>query len=236
MQLKILIIEDDATMNALLGGYLRSRGFDILHAYGANEGLKLAIAEKPDLVILDVMMPEIDGWQAMNRLRESSSVPVIFVTAKGTQDDVVHGLQLGADDYVKKPFDLQELELRVNAVLRRSTTKTDPPPEVFDDGYLRIDVTRRSVAVRGRPIRLTPTEYRLLTYLLGRRGRPVPHDELLREVWGPAYVQEQANLHVYVRYLREKIEENPRRPIYICTAWGVGYLFGEPAAAPATER
>jgi DNA-binding response OmpR family regulator len=227
MLLKILIIEDDPTMNALLGGYLRTRGYDVVNAHGGSEGLVLAAAQKPDLVILDVMMPEVDGWQVMSRLRQVSSVPVIFVTARGTQEDVVRGLQLGADDYIKKPFDLPELELRVNAVLRRATKPPEPTSDVYDDGYLRVDLPRRNVQVRGRPIRLTPTEYRLLTYLLARRGRPVPHEELLREVWGPAYVQEQANLHVYVRYLREKIEENPKRPCYICTAWGIGYLFGE---------
>ncbi len=180
---------------------------------------------RPDLVLLDVMMPGMDGWEVIKRLRGTSDVPVLFLTGKGAAEDVVQGLKLGADDYIKKPVSLEELGLRVAAVLRRAR-KEEAPLEFFDDGYLRVDVARRLVTLKGEPIKLTPTEFRLLSYLVRHRNRAVPRQELLTEVWGPAYAEDVSNLQVYIRYLREKLGDTGDPPRYIQTTWGVGYRFG----------
>lgn len=222
---RLLILEDDPDLNRLMADYFRAAGYEVASAQTGEEALAHGQVQRPDLAILDVMVPGIDGWTVLERLREGGPLPALFVTARGAQEDVQRGLMLGADDYVRKPFDLRELELRVAAVLRRSQPTAEPEPEVYDDGRLRIDLGRRAASVAGQPVRLTPTEFRLLAYLLRHAGRPVPHAELLAEVWGPAYVDDVANLQVYVRYLREKLEADPKYPRYIVTAWGSGYQF-----------
>jgi two-component system, OmpR family, KDP operon response regulator KdpE len=224
--LKLLIIEDDITLSRLLGGHLQSRGYEVMTATGGAEGLRLAREAMPDLVILDVMMPGMDGLEVCRHLRATSTVPILMLTAKGAQEDVIQGLELGADDYLKKPFDLRELELRIKAILRRSEEGPGDQANVYDDGSLRVDLERRLVLRQGQRVHLTPTEFRLLSYLLRHKGRVVPHEELLTEVWGPEYIQETANLSVYVRYLREKLESAPGDPRYIFTEWGIGYRFG----------
>lgn len=229
--MKLLIIEDDQILNHLLTEHLHNIGYDILSASGGIEGLELMRDNSPDLVLLDIMMPGMDGWQTCRQLREVSDVPVLILTAKGSEDDVIKGFQLGADDYIKKPFNLQELELRVEAVLRRAASRQRDDPSDYEDGVLHIDLGRRLVVRRGDPIHLTPTEFRLLSYLVRHRDRVVPHSELLSEVWGPRYVDDTASLSVYVRYLREKLEDNPATPRYICTEWGIGYRFAVPRAA-----
>jgi DNA-binding response OmpR family regulator len=228
--LKLLIIEDDVTLNQLLTGHLRSVGYEVYAATGGLEGLEIAEKMKPALVILDVMMPGMDGWAVCRHLRSTSTVPILMLTAKGAQEDVIQGLELGADDYLKKPFDLRELELRIEAVLRRAGAKPGDRGNFYDDGTLRIDLERRLVSLRGQPVHLTPTEFRLLSYLLRQQGRVVPHAELLTEAWGPEYIEDTGSLSVYVRYLREKLESVPGDPHYIFTEWGVGYRFGDPAA------
>jgi two-component system KDP operon response regulator KdpE len=223
--LKLLIIEDDLTLNSLLAAYLGKRGYDILSAMDGEEALRLAEEGQPDLVILDIMMPGTDGWETCRRLRQTSQVPVLILTAKVSQDDVLRGLQLGADDYVKKPFDLRELELRIQAILRRAGAPQAGPAASYDDGRLHVDMERRLVLLDHQPVHLTPTEFRLLSYLVQHRGRAVPHMELLCEVWGPEYADDTAILSVYIRYLREKLEDKPGQPRYIRTEWGVGYRF-----------
>lgn len=228
--MKILIVDDDPVFCSLLAHFLAGRGYQPVTATGGEEALHLFLEHAPDAVILDVMMPDVDGWETMRRLRAAGrDAPVIFLTARGEQADVLRGLGLGADDYIKKPFDFEELALRLAAVLRR----TQPGGEGrqsreggFDDGYLRIDPDRQIAFAAGRPVHLTPTEYRLLSYLAARPGRPVPHRELLRAVWGPGYEDDLPNLQVYVRYLREKLEPDPRQPRYLHTVRGVGYRFG----------
>jgi two-component system, OmpR family, KDP operon response regulator KdpE len=148
-----------------------------------------------------------------------------MLTAKGDQDDINRGLQLGADDYVTKPFDLKELELRIEALLRRTKGSQSTSQAVYADETLVVDLARRLVLRRGQPVHLTPTEFRLLSYLVRHRERTVPHAELLREVWGPQYAEDTANLSVYIRYLREKIEDAPGAPSHIVTEWGIGYRF-----------
>lgn len=226
--MRILIVEDDATEAVLLDMFMAARGYDTCVAKTGEQALALLNAEKFDLILLDVMLPGINGWQVLAEFRTRSQTPVLFVSAMSQQDDLIHGLSLGADDYVRKPVDLTELELRVAAVLRRSSA---PPPAsacLFDDGYLVVDFNRRQVTVNGAPAHLTPTEFRLLACLIENQHRALEHAELLRLVWGPAYGDDVANLQVYIRYLREKIEENPHRPCYIVTAWGLGYRFVSP--------
>lgn len=230
--MKILIVEDDETLAALIRTFMHAKGYETCVTGSGEEALQIIPAEKPDLILLDIMMPGIDGRQVLAELRKTWQTPVLFITALGQQEDIIEGLRLGADDYLTKPVDLTELELRVAAVLRRSQPAAAPEPEIFDDEYLRVDLDRHAVAAGGNPIRLTPTEFRLLAYLIANRDRAVPHAELLREVWGPAYVEDVANLQVYIRYLREKLEEDPRQPRYIATAWGIGYRFARGTPDP----
>jgi DNA-binding response OmpR family regulator len=223
--LKLLIIEDDATLARLLARHLQGSGHEVVLANDGPEGLHLAYETHPHLVILDIMMPGMDGWKVCQRLREMADVPILILTAKGDQDDVIRGLQLGADDYVTKPFDLKELQLRIEVILRRARSDQAGPTDLYDDKTLLVDVARRLVLRCGQPVHLTPTEFRLLSYLIRHRDRTVPHAEILREVWGPQYSEDTANLSVYIRYLREKIEQEPGSPDYVITEWGVGYRF-----------
>jgi two-component system KDP operon response regulator KdpE len=224
---KLLIIEDDIALGEALKISLELHTYETLWATNGPDGLQLAAEWLPDLIILDVMMPGMDGWQVCQRLRETVDTPVVMLTAKALSSDVVHGLGLGADDYVKKPFDLDELTSRIEAVLRRSRRAAAGAGEQYRDETLFIDLRRRVVLRHGHPVHLTPTEFKLLARLVRGQGRPVPHAELLTAVWGPSYAyDETANLAVYIRYLREKLEATPSEPQYICTERGVGYRFG----------
>jgi two-component system KDP operon response regulator KdpE len=221
---KILIIDDDLDLLRLMKVAFEKEGFTVLTTTDGSEGLAAAFQHHPDVVLLDVMMPKVNGWETCRRLRELSHVPIVMVTAKTAEKDVVKGLALGADDYVCKPFSLSELVARVQACLRRSQS----PPSVeksavLVSGPLTIDVARREVTVRGDAVKLTPTEFRLLCYLARNQGQVVEHRRLLREVWGPEYGDELDYLRLYVSYLRRKIEKNPARPEIIKTAWGEGY-------------
>jgi len=177
------------------------------------------------------MMPGMDGWEVLSRLREMSDVPVIMLTAKGREVDIVRGLGLGADDYVTKPFGAAELVARVQALLRRNKTPTIRRMTRYQDNGLTIDLERHEVRVKGTPIDLTPTEFRLLAVLVQNAGKVVPHRALLTQVWGEEYANEIHYLKLYIRYLRQKIEESPSNPQYILTEWGVGYRFREPIIA-----
>jgi two-component system KDP operon response regulator KdpE len=171
-------------------------------------------------------MAEMDGWTTCQRLRHICDTPIIMLTAKSGGDDIVKGLSLGADDYLTKPCSFDELKARIQTVLRRSGKSLRSDMEaVFDDGHLRVDLTEGTVMRQGQVVELTPTESRLLMYLASQRGRIVPHKELLVNVWGPEYAKEVGYLSVYIRYLRQKIEDDPADPQYICTRWKVGYYF-----------
>jgi DNA-binding response OmpR family regulator len=223
---KILIVDDDAALVKVLSLSLEREGFEVIAALSGAEALRKAYESRPDLVILDIMMPQMDGWVTCRRLREIADMPIIMLTAKGGELDVVRGLDLGADDYITKPCSSEELKARIRALLRRSLSaeKTDWQA-AYDDGWLMIDLSRQQVAVNGEPIDLTPTEFRLLSCLVQRNGQVVPHKELLTEVWGPEYSDQVSYLSVYIRYLRQKIEQNPSQPNYILTKWGMGYRF-----------
>lgn len=221
----VLVVDDDVALNRMIVLMLQQSGFETFSAMDGLEALKLAYQHHPDLVCLDVMLPEIDGWQVCERLRQLSDVPVMFLTAKNDQEAVEHGLTLGADDYLTKPFHFKELELRIATILRRVTRERSRPTPVYDDGCLRIDLEQQHVYRRGELVHLSPTEFRLLEYLVKQRGKVVAHQELLSNVWGEAYRQETHSLALYIRYLREKLEADPSNPGYIRTAWGRGYWF-----------
>ncbi|MCU0507090.1 MAG: response regulator transcription factor [Anaerolineae bacterium] len=221
--MRILIVEDDVTLQALMSIYLRGRGYEISIASGGCEAVDRARENAPDLILLDVMMPGMDGWEAITELRRITKAPVLFLTALGSEEQVVRGLELGADDYLRKPVGMKELAARVAAVLRRAGG--EPPDAAEESSALQIDLASHTLRRNGKLVHLTPTEFRLLAYLAAHAGRAVTHRELLCEVWGPEYAEDTASLQVYIRYLREKVEPDPKHPTHILTEWGIGYKF-----------
>jgi DNA-binding response OmpR family regulator len=224
---RILVVDDEPRMIGFIRMNLELEGYQVLEAHTGLEALESIRTQLPDLVLLDVMMPHLDGFETLRMLREFSNVPVVMLTAKGEEDDKVYGLELGADDYVTKPFGSRELSSRVRAVLRRvEMPSTSPEQAVLRiDDRLSIDFNRREVIVAGDRIKLRPTEYRLLYHLIENAGWTVPHEQLLAKVWGYEYRDETHYVRLYVNYLREKIEEDPSNPKYILTERGVGYRF-----------
>ncbi len=222
---KILVIDDEETTVELLRLLLERRGFEVIKAYSAEEGLRKAYRHQPDLVLLDIMMPDMDGWEVCKRLREMSDVPIIFLTARSEGKDVVRGLEMGADDYVIKPYDNDELIARVRAHLRRSPKPNMSEELVFNGGEFRINFMNREVRVRNEMKHLTPKEFNLLGVLVRNAGRVVPRNELVTEAWGEEYGDAIDSLKLYIHYLRQKLETDPERPEYILTSRGVGYRF-----------
>jgi two-component system KDP operon response regulator KdpE len=236
MSEKILVIDDDAALLTLLRLGLEREGFTVVTAESGKDGLRQAYEAHPDLILLDIMMPDMDGWMTCQRLRYVCDTPIIMLTAKSDRADVLKGLALGADDYLTKPCNFDELKARIHTNLRRSHSNNQETWwTTYEDGFLRIDLISGMVTRDGETIHLTPTESRLLMYLVGQRGRIVPHRELLVNVWGPEYADEMGYLSVYVRYLRRKIEPDPSQPRYILTRWGVGYYFGGTETTPETR-
>jgi DNA-binding response OmpR family regulator len=221
-----LIIDDDTDLLTLMELGLGREGFRVVTASSGEEGLRLAYEARPDIIILDIMMPEMDGWRVCERLRQVCDIPIVMLTVKNGQKDIIRGLALGADDYLTKPCDFDELTARIHTILRRSSAaSTDRWRSLFDDGNLCIDLREGTVRRRGEPIDLSPTESRLLMCLASHQGRTVPQKDLLTAVWGPECANEAGYLSVYIRYLRRKIEDDPANPRYIRTRWGVGYYF-----------
>ncbi|HET7009621.1 MAG TPA: response regulator transcription factor [Anaerolineales bacterium] len=234
---RILVVDDEPRMIRFIRLNLEHDGFDVVEASSGSQALAELRDRLPDLVLLDVMMPDLDGFETLRLVREISSVPVIMLTAKGEEDDRVRGLELGADDYVTKPFSPRELVSRVRAVLRRTESPAPASHEPLRiDDRLTIDFDRREVWVEGKLVRLRPTEYRLLYHLVQNAGWVVPHDQLLAKVWGYEYREETHYLRLYINYLRQKLEADPAQPRYIQTERGVGYRFVDfrrSAPAPA---
>ncbi len=224
---RILVVDDEPRMVSMIRMNLELEGHQILEAHNGLEALEAIRTKLPDVVLLDVMMPELDGFETLRMLREFSNIPVIMLTAKGEENDKVYGLELGADDYVSKPFGPRELSSRIKAVLRRSEMPSNTPDQAVlqIDDRLSVDFNRREVIVNGEHVKLRPTEYRLLYHLIENAGWTVPHEQLLAKVWGYEYRDEAHYVRLYVNYLRDKIEENPSSPKYILTERGVGYRF-----------
>ncbi|HCU57665.1 MAG TPA: DNA-binding response regulator [Anaerolineaceae bacterium] len=223
---RILVVDDERRMVGFIRLNLEQDGFEVIEAFNGTDALNRLRDSLPDLILLDVMMPDIDGFEVLRTIREISQVPVIMLTAKGEEDDKVKGLELGADDYVTKPFSPRELVSRVKAVLRRGATFEEDEEGVIDvDDRLKIDFGRREVWVDGKLIKLRPTEYRLLYHLVRNAGWVLTHDQILTKVWGYEYRDEPHYVRLYINYLRKKIEKDPADPSYILTERGVGYRF-----------
>jgi two-component system KDP operon response regulator KdpE len=223
----VLVVDDESRMVEFIAMNLELEGFRVVRAANGSEALERASREHPDLVLLDIMMPEMDGFETLAGLRETSSVPVIFLTAKSEEVDRIRGLDLGADDYITKPFSPRELVSRIRAVLRRTEPAALASSEIVVDDELRINFDQRKVTVRGREVRLRPTEYRLLYQLVTNAGKLLTHEVLLSRVWGAEYRDEDQYVRLYITYLRQKIEKDPRSPRYILSERGLGYRFKE---------
>lgn len=222
----ILIVDDEPRMIKFIRLNLELEGYRVSEASTGLGALDKVRTELPNLVLLDVMMPEMDGFETLERIREISNVPVIMLTVKAEEEDKVRGLELGADDYVTKPFSPRELSSRIKAVLRRTAMPSPVEKTVLKiDDELSIDFTRREVIARGERIKLRPTEYRLLYHLVNNAGWLMTHETLLSKVWGYAYRDDSHLLRLYITYLRQKIEPDPSDPRYIFTERGVGYRF-----------
>jgi DNA-binding response OmpR family regulator len=219
----ILVVDDDRKTVSLIQLYLENEGFRVVSVYDGRAALQLAHQEHPDLIILDLMLPYVDGLDICHILRQETNVPVIMVTARATEDDKLTGLELGADDYITKPFSPRELVARVKAVLRRTKNHLADLPLVQDFGDLSIDYQRHEVKLEGTLVRLTPREYRLLTTLARQPGRVFTRHELLEKVFGLDYDGLERTVDVHMKNLRKKIELDPASPQYIQTVYGVGY-------------
>jgi two-component system KDP operon response regulator KdpE len=235
---KVLAIDDNPQVIEMLRLCLERQDYEVIAAYNGSEGLRKFRENHPDLVILDIMMPDMDGWEICRSLREMSpNVPILILTVLKEKANVVRGLALGADGFVAKPFRPGELVARIQAILRRVNMMeaSSNRPSFYDDGNLAIDLERQQVYLRGQPVNLSPIEFRLLACLVRHAGRVVPHKTLLIRVWGPEYADETHYVKLYIRYLRQKIEECPKQPKYVLTEWGVGYRFQGPQLANALE-
>lgn len=225
---KLLIIEDDADLVKALELYF-SANYEVVTAANGLEGLQALYNERPDIVLLDIAMPKMDGWEVCRRIRELSDVPIVILTARVQEDERVRGLRLGADDYVVKPFSLKELEARLEAVLRRAqVAKPIKEGIIFANGELVIDADRMTVTRQGKELDLTPTELRLLILLAENEGRVLTHRQILEKIWGSEYGDEVDYVKLFIYRLRRKLEVDPEHPRYILSERGIGYRFVNP--------
>jgi DNA-binding response OmpR family regulator len=224
----VLVVDDEPRLRDIVRLNLEVEGYRVAEAASGMEAIMRLKEDLPDLIVLDVMMPEMDGFETLRRIREVSNVPVIMLTVRQEELDRIRGLEIGADDYLTKPFSPQELQARIKALLRRTfMPKPARKTKIVVDKDLTIDFSKREVWVRGQKVSLRPTEYRLLYHLVNNAGRLLTHDMLLSRVWGHEYRDESQYLRLYITYLRQKLERDPAHPIYILTERGVGYRFRE---------
>jgi two-component system KDP operon response regulator KdpE len=221
-ELGLLVIEDEPQMRRFLRISLANSGYKVIEAETGEQGLSQAASRNPDLILLDLGLPDQDGVAVTARLREWAKAPIIVLSARGREEDKVTALDQGADDYLTKPFGVSELLARIRVALRHAATADVGAPE-FSVGELKVDFSRRQVFVEGTEVHLTPIEYKLLALLVKNAGRVLTHRQLLRDVWGPNYVDHTHYLRVYMGQLRHKLESNPSRPVYLVTEPGVGY-------------
>jgi len=224
---KLLLVDDEKMITEPLAGQLRQSGYDVLVAHDGRSGLETALQEKPDLVILDILLPGMDGWAVCKELRQASTVPILMLTALGDEVDRIVGLELGADDYLVKPFSTRELLARIRALLRRVKFEHLPsrPQQDFIAGDLRLDLDMRQAYKNSEQLILRYKEFELLSYLMSKAGLPVSRAELFDQVWGTDWLGDTRTLDVHIRWLREKIEDDPSNPQYIQTIRGYGYRF-----------
>jgi two-component system KDP operon response regulator KdpE len=229
MTRKVLVVDDEPAQLRLVEQFLVGKGYDVIKAGNGQEAVRIFFERKPDLILLDVMMPEIDGWQTCRVIREASDIPIIMLTGKRfSEDDVVRGLECGADEYLAKPVGNRELLARVRAVLRRSEASEragERKKVFFDNAYLTVDVAERKVTVKGKKLKLTPREFRLLALLVENTDHIMTHQQVLENIWGWEYIDDVDYVRIYVSHLRQKIEPDPSKPRYILTEPGVGYYF-----------
>ncbi|MCC7208295.1 MAG: response regulator transcription factor [Anaerolineae bacterium] len=226
MDMKILVVDDEQVIRDALGRRLRREGYNVFLAGSGIEGLRLFHSEQPDLVVLDIVMPEMDGLTVCQRVREVAETPIMMLSANAiTEEDIIRGLNAGADEYLVKPLRLNEFVARVQALLRRAQMTGNENASGYNDGYLSVDLRRRHVYVAGTKIHLTPTEFKLLAVLMENSGRVVTQRELLEQVWGHEYVDDIYYPRVYISQLRRKIEPDAANPVYILTEHRVGYRF-----------
>jgi two-component system KDP operon response regulator KdpE len=225
---KILVIDDDPAFARLVEHVLTQKGYEVLNASRGEDGLRLLFAHRPDMVLLDLVMPGMNGWQTCSRIREISDIPIIMLTAQEkAEEDIVRGLDCGADDYLIKSVGSRELVARVRAVMRRAElpSRGKGGGITYSDSFLTVDIAARMVMVKGKRVRLTPIEFRLLALLMQNAGRILTHRQLLEGVWGWEYIDDVDYVRIYVWHLRQKIESAPTQPKYIITEPGVGYYF-----------
>jgi len=223
---RILIVDDEERMVRFIRLNLEYDGFQVIEAFNGSQAINKIRSNLPDLVLLDVMLPDFDGFEVLRMIREVSTVPVIMLTAKGEEEDRVRGLEMGADDYITKPFSPRELVSRVRAVLRRTEmTGVSTHGLIEVDNRLKMDFGRHEVWLEGKLVKLRPTEYRLLYHLVKNAGWVLTHDQILTKVWGYEYRDEPHYVRLYINYLRQKLEQDPANPKYILTERGVGYRF-----------
>ncbi|GBD11337.1 Transcriptional regulatory protein KdpE [bacterium HR23] len=228
----ILLVDDEEAVLEMLEACCQEAGYQTLTAPNGKEALRLFFQHHPDLVVADIRMPVMDGFDLISRIREVSEVPIIVLSALGREEEKVHGLRLGADDYIVKPVGMKELLARIEAALRRAQLPPLSRKGVYTDGVLTIHMERQEVYVRGQKVNLTPKELRLLIYLTQNAGRVVSVQELLAKVWGSTYYAEES-VKWHIASLRRKIEQNPHEPRLIVTVWGSGYRYDKPAPSPS---
>ena len=227
MEKKILLAEDEQTLAKALKFSLEKEGFQVVVAYDGQEALNFFENDEADLVVLDLMLPKIDGFEVCRALRRQSDLPMIMLTARDEDIDKILGLELGADDYITKPFNTRELIARIKAILRRAVPQTDLGKKTIRIGAMKIDLIKHRLTIKDKDIPLTSREYALLSFLASNPGKVFSREQLLEQVWGYGYGGDARTVDVHIRHLREKIEENPAEPDYILTVWGTGYKFRE---------
>jgi DNA-binding response OmpR family regulator len=234
MSIKVLLIDDDPTLLRLLSQYLRESAFKVVEASNGPTGLRLAYSERPDLVLLDVMLPGMDGWEVCARLRELTDLPIIMLTAKTSEADKLRGFQLGVDDYVTKPFSFAELVARIQAVIGRMQSEKKESGYIAH-GEILLDMKKYQASLGNRTLELTPTEFRLLEVLVERKGRVASDEDLIREVWG-GNRSDPALVRRYILMLRKKLEPDPSNPVWLRTVRGFGYRLGTAPLKPLPEE
>ena len=223
----VLVVDDEKTLVKALTFNLEKEGFRVEQAYDGEEALNKVFALKPDIVVLDLMLPKVDGFEVCRQIRKKTDVPIIMLTARGEDIDKVLGLELGADDYLTKPFNSRELVARIKAILRRSLFREEETKKIAKIGNLQVDLLQHRVRLEGKDINLTSKEFALLSFLVANAGNVYSREQLLEQVWGYDYYGDVRTVDVHIRHLREKLEQDPGNPNLILTVWGTGYKIRE---------